>query len=102
MIELNPEKISRLHNTNELLDRKYGAVGTASRTTFHEKAMKHYYGELLKERRKELKITQKELAERIGIERSYIAYIEQGKTDMQLSTFLNVTDALGLKFYLGV
>ncbi|MCL2651854.1 MAG: helix-turn-helix domain-containing protein [Candidatus Azobacteroides sp.] len=47
-------------------------------------------------------MTQQQLADRVGKDRSYIAYIEQGKTDMQLSTFLNITNALDLKFSLGV
>ncbi|MDR2058058.1 MAG: transcriptional regulator, partial [Dysgonamonadaceae bacterium] len=33
-------------------------------------------------------------------ERSYIAHIEQGETDMQLSSFLRITNALGLNFSL--
>ena len=98
MIQLNPEKIAKLHSFDELLDNEYGKIGTSSRNAFHEKALAYYYGEILKERRKELKITQQQLADKIGKERSYIAYIEQGKTDMQLSTFLNLAGALGFKF----
>jgi len=100
MIRLDPEKVAKLHSFDDLLDKKYGKTGTPSRNAFHEKALAYYYGEVLKDRRKELKITQQQLADRIGKERSYIAYIEQGKTDMQLSTFLNLANALGLKFSL--
>ena len=102
MIQLDPEKVAKLHSFDDLLDREYGKTGTPSRNAFHEKALAYYYGEILKDRRKELKLTQRQLAERVGKDRSYIAYIEQGKTDMQLSTFLNVTGALGLKLSLGV
>lgn len=102
MIQLNPEKVAKLHSFDDLLDKEYGKIGTPSRSAFHEKALAYYYGEILKDRRKELKITQQQLADKVGKNRSYIAYIEQGKTDMQLSTFLNITNALGLKFSLGV
>jgi ribosome-binding protein aMBF1 (putative translation factor) len=102
MIQLNPEKVAKLHNTSELLDRKYGKRGTPSREVFHEKALAYYYGEILKERRKDLKLTQKELAEKIGKERSYIAHIERGETDMQLSSFLRISNALGLRISLDV
>ena len=102
MIQLNPEKVAKLHSFDELLDKEYGKIGTPTRAAFHEKALAYYYGEILKDRRKELKITQQQLADRVGKDRSYIAYIEQGKTDMQLSTFLNITNALDLKFSLGV
>lgn len=52
--------------------------------------------EILRNRRKDLKITQKELAERIGRERTYINRIEQGETDIQLSTFIRIAEALGV------
>ena len=48
MIQLDPEKVAKLHNTNDLLDRKYGKRGTPSRDVFEEKALAHYYGEILK------------------------------------------------------
>ncbi len=53
---------------------------------------------MLRDRRKELKLTQKELADRVGKERSYIAKIEKGETDMQLSSFIRIVSALGLAF----
>lgn len=52
---------------------------------------------ILRDRRKALQLTQKELAERIGKERTYINRIEKGETDMQLSSFLQIADALGLR-----
>jgi len=100
MIQLDPEKVAKLHNTNDLLDRKYGKRGTPSRDAFEEKALAHYYGEILKERRKELKMTQQQLADQIGKERSYIAHIERGETDMQLSSFFRISNALKLSFSL--
>lgn len=102
MIRLDPAKLAKLHSYDDLLDRKYGKRGTPARTVFEEKALAGYYAEILKERRKELKITQKELAERVGKERSYIAHIEQGETDMQLSSFIRISNALGLHLSLDV
>jgi len=100
MIQLNPEKVAKLHKVDDLLDGKYGKKGTPTRTAFEEKALTFYYGEILKERRKELRLTQKQLAEKIGKERSYIAHIERGQTDMQLSSFISISNALGMKFSL--
>lgn len=34
----------------------------------------------------------------IGKKREYISQIERGNSDMQLSTFLQIANALGLKF----
>ena len=59
-----------------------------------------YYAEILRDARKKEKVTQQQLAERIGKKREYIALLEQGKTDMQLSTFLRISEALGLNFAL--
>ena len=61
-----------------------------------------YDGELLRDRRKALGLTQKELAEMIGRERSYINRIEKGETDMQLSSFLRIATALGITLRLDV
>ena len=47
-------------------------------------------------------MTQQELAEMIGKKREYISALEQGHTDMQLSTFVLIANALGLRFSLVV
>lgn len=96
----NEEKLSKLKTADELFDERYGKQGTPSRVAFEESALNWYYSEILKDRRKELKITQKQLAEKVGKKREYIALLEKGETDMQLSTFLNISQALGLKFAL--
>jgi predicted transcriptional regulator len=57
-------------------------------------------GEMTKDELKERKMTQKQLAEKIGKKREYIAMLEKGETDMQLSTFIMISDAVGLKFAL--
>lgn len=56
------------------------------------------YGVILRNRRKELKMTQKELAEKVGTARSYIARIEKGETDIQLSSFLRISKVLRIEF----
>lgn len=45
-------------------------------------------------------LPKKSLAEKIGKKREYISALEKGQTDMQLSTFLKIADALGLRFSL--
>ena len=96
-IKLEAKKLSKLPSFNEKLDREYGPKGTMQRETFDAKARAWYYAEVLKDARKAAGITQKQLAERIGKERSYIALLEKGETDMQLSTFLMISEAVGLK-----
>lgn len=43
-------------------------------------------------------MTQKELAEKVGTARSYIARIEKGETDIQLSSFLRISKVLRIEF----
>ena len=90
----------KLHNASELLDAKYGKEGTDSREVFNKEAISYYYGEILKERRKEMRLTQEQLSEKVGLNRSYIAKIEKGETDMQMSSFIRIAEALGLKLTL--
>jgi DNA-binding XRE family transcriptional regulator len=101
-MKFNEEKLSKLRRADEHFDEYYGKPGTQSRMDFENKALACYYGEILRDKRKELKITQKQLAEKIGKKREYIALLEKGKTDMQLSTFFNIANALGLRFDLHV
>ena len=82
------------------LTEKYGPVGSPQRKEFQAKAEAWYFSELLRDERKRQKLTQQELGERIGKKREYISSLERGKTDMQLSTFMLIAKALGLKFSL--
>lgn len=98
MRKLDESKLAKLHTAGELLDKKYGETGTESRTAFHEKSITWYQGEILRDRRKELKKTQQELAEKVGTARSYIARVEKGETDIQISSFFRIARALGIEF----
>ena len=53
MIKLDESKLAKLKTADQLLDEEYGKEGTLSRAEFHEKAMAWYYGEILRDRRKE-------------------------------------------------
>ncbi len=98
MEKIDKEKIKGLMTATELLSDKYGKEGTPSREVFQQKAMAWYYGEILRDRRKEKKLTQQQLADFVGVKRSYIARIEKGETDMQLSSFLRIANALNIQF----
>ena len=55
--------MGQLINTKELLDKRSGEPGTASRERIREEAFSYYFGEIIRNRRKELKLSQSELAE---------------------------------------
>ena len=98
MRTLNPEKLSKLPTFNRQMDEEYGKPHTPARDEFHEEALSWYYGQLLRTRRLELKLTQKQLADKLGREQSYIARVERGKADIQLSSFFRIAAILGIQF----
>ena len=99
---LNMEKLKGLPTANEMLNEKYGKKGTTSRAEFEARAQAWYYAELLREERKRRGISQSKLASLVGKSRTYITALEKGQTDMQLSTFIMLSRALGLDFSLVV
>ena len=83
------------------LDERYGKTGTKNRTEFEIKAKSFAIGELIKEETKQAQLTQEQLAEKIGAKKSYISRIENGKTDIQLSTLYRLIEfGLGRKINL--
>ncbi len=98
--KIDMNKIKQLPTAEEMFEREYGAKGTVVREEFDAKAQAWYYGEILKQARKQARITQQQLANMVGKKREYIALLERGETDMQLSTFLQISEALGLRFAL--
>lgn len=95
--KLDLEKVNKLSSANDMLDTKYGKLGSESRAEFDAQALTWYYGNLIRSRRKELKLTQREVAEKIGREQTYIARVEKGKTDLQLSSFFRIAAVLGIQ-----
>lgn len=79
------------------LDRKYGAIGTKERDLFDEEAWNFYTGQLLLEARKEAKMTQEELAQRIHSTKSYISRIERGLITPSVGVFYRIINALGMR-----
>ena len=87
---MNNEEIRNAKNFDELLDIKYGKIGTKRRDDFEEQAQYYVVSEMLKEARKEAKMTQEQLAKKIGTKKSYISRLENGQCDIQLSTLYRI------------
>jgi len=97
------DKIRDAKNFDELLDIKYGKIGTEKRDEFEAKAQYFVISEMLKEARKEAKMTQEQLAEKVGTKKSYISRLENGKCDIQLSTLYKIFEfGLGKKINLTI
>ena len=82
-------------NAKDLLNERYGKRGSEQREEFRNEAFSYYFGEIIKNRRKELNLSQNQLAERIGKQRPYISRIENGE-DIRISNLTLVANALDL------
>jgi HTH-type transcriptional regulator / antitoxin HipB len=60
----------------------------------------HDLGAVIRQRRKHLKVTQKDLAMTCGTGLRFIIELEQGKTTCQIGKVLSVVHALGLQLEL--
>lgn len=93
-------QIKELPTVEDMICSEFGEKGTPARREFDAKSRAWYYAEVLKNARKAAGITQQQLADKIGKKREYVAMLEKGETDMQLSTFIMISEAVGLKFAL--
>lgn len=93
--------IRKTKNFDEMLDIQYGKVGTKRRDEFETKAQYFVISEMLKEARLEAKLTQEQLANKVGTKKSYISRLENGSCDIQLSTLYRIfEDGLGKRISL--
>lgn len=89
------ENKSSVTTFEQHLDKRYGKVGDEKRMAFEAKAKAFAIGELIKEERRLSKMTQEQLAIKTGTKKSFISRIENGKSDIQLSTLYRILE-LGL------
>jgi DNA-binding XRE family transcriptional regulator len=90
-----------IKNFEQLIEVEHGKIGTESRNTYEEKSQMFIISEMLKEARKEAKITQEELAKKTGTKKSYISRIENGRGNIQLSTLIRIFE-VGLNKRIGL
>ena len=74
------------------LNDRYGETGTEKRTDFEIKAKSFAIGILIKEQRKLANLTQEQLADKVGTKKSFISRIENGRSDIQLSTLYKLIE----------
>lgn len=80
-----------------VLDAKFGKEGTSERQAFEEEARSFYAAQILLQARKEAKVTQAELAKRVGTTKSYILKLENGVIEPGVGLFFRLVNALGLR-----
>ena len=87
---------NKIKSISKDLDELYGKKGSPERESFRKEAYAYYTGQIIEQARKDANMTQAELAEKIGTNKSYISRVETGRTEPKVSTFYRIAGALGL------
>ena len=77
-------------NWKEHINNKYGEKGTESREKFEEEFETFRIGVIIQEARKRQKMTQQQLADKVGTTKNYISRIENNASDIRLSTLMRI------------
>ena len=89
-------KTNKIYSVSDELNQVFGNHGTDSRKEAERQAWEEYNAQILLDARKQAGMTQSELAERIGADKSYVSRIERGLTVPSISTFYRMVSAMGL------
>ena len=89
----------KFRKADALIDDIWGKVGTPERDAMEaqlkEEVNTYFVGEAIKKARIQHNLTQEELGEKIGVKRSQICKLENGRCSPTLSTMSRVFRALG-------
>jgi ribosome-binding protein aMBF1 (putative translation factor) len=87
----------------EHLNKRYGEVGSPKRTDSEIKAKAFAIGEVIRDERLSANMTKQQLAEKTGTKKSFFSRIENGHSDIQLSTLYRLFEVgLGRKISLTI
>jgi len=81
---------SNIATLDQILEKKYGKKGAPKREEWEQQFEAFHLGVLLEEARTKLGMTQEELAEKCGTNKSYISRIENNASDIRLSTLMKI------------
>ena len=81
---------SKVTTLDQILDKKYGKKGRPKRKQWEQQFEAFRLGVLLEEARTKLGMTQEELADKCGTNKSYISRIENNSSDIRLSTLMKI------------
>ena len=85
-------------SVDAMMDERFGKLGTPEREAFRKEAYAYCVGQLISDARKREKVSQQELAQRIGANKTYISRVENGTIEPGAGMFPRILNALGLRF----
>jgi len=87
----------RIYTLDEAKDRHLGKKGTEKRDKYEYELRLDLLGEMIKQARQERHLTQSQLGELIGVQKSQISRIEKNAKNVTIETVLRVFRALKAK-----
>jgi len=84
----------KMMTLDQLKDRDIGVVGTPDRDKYEFDLRMDLLGEMIKSVRKERNLTQEQLGEMIGVQKSQISKLESNTKNVTIETILKVFRAL--------
>ncbi|MCU4175110.1 helix-turn-helix transcriptional regulator [Marinilabiliaceae bacterium N1Y90] len=84
----------KMMTLDELKDKHIGKVGTIERDDYEFELKVEILGEMIKSVRKERQLTQEQLGELVGVNKSQISKLERNTKNVTIETVLKVFRAL--------
>ena len=88
------KKKMKMMTLDQMKDRDIGKIGTEERDNYEFDLRMELLGEMIKSVRKERKLTQSQLGELIGVQKSQISKLERSAKNVTIDTILKVFNAL--------
>jgi len=88
------KKKMKMMTLDQMKDKDIGKIGTPDRDKYEFDLRMEILGEMIKSVRKERKMTQEQLGELIGVQKSQISKLERSAKNVTIETILKVFNAL--------
>ncbi len=88
------KKKMRMMTLDQMKDKHIGEVGTKERDKYEFDLKLDVLGEMIKSARKERQLTQEQLGELVGVQKSQISKLERNAKNVTIETILKVFRAL--------
>jgi len=99
---MNDNKKRKIYSLDELKDKHLGKPGTNRRDRYEYELKMELLGEMIRQTRKERHLTQAQLGELVGVQKSQISRIERNAKNVTIETILKVFKALKAKVHFNV
>ncbi len=92
----------KLTTIDELTDEIIGKKGSPERNTFEYDLKMDIIGTIIKETRLKQKMSQADLASKLGVQKAQISKLENNTKDFRIGTIIKALEALGASLKLSV